>query len=160
MPVTLRALRNPQIENWLIVPIVTAAVGAFAWWAMVYDRAPPILLSDGVIEPQKAAPLGFITARWRVEVLREGVWSATVNRDVRDGAGTWWRIDQQEVRDALIPGSMLARSTQLPRGIAWGPAKYHLTGCYRKSGFSLTPIWPVCIEWPTLPFEVIPAAAQ
>lgn len=151
-----KAMRNPRIENWLIVPTVAVAVGIFAFWAMVLDREPPIWLSDGRIEPQRIQPGGHLTARWKVEVLRQGQWSATINRDVSDAVGTWWRVDQQEVRDVMITPTGLARTTQLPFAISWGPAKYRLSGCYRNSGFSLTPIWPVCIQWPALPFQVIP----
>ena len=154
----VQALRNPWIENWLLIPGIVAIASCAAWWAMIYDRIPPIVLYDGRIEPQRVTTFGFVTARWRVDVVSSGAWSATVNRDIRDYAGTWYRVDQQDVKDANVPdGAMLARTTQVPRAAAWGPAEYYLSACYRKNGFSLTPIWPVCVQWPALSFEIVPS---
>lgn len=146
-----------KLENWLVVPLAVVAGLVIAYWAIVADRIPPLVLTEGEIITKAAHRLEPITARWRVDRTRNVAYSQTCERHVIDSLGTFHRVDEQEITNTAPPlADYIARSVNIPVGASWGPAYYRQQCCYEIEGLSLTRLFPICVRRPELPFEVLP----
>jgi hypothetical protein len=152
-PQPLSLFARWHLENILVVPLAVAFAAAIGFWALVYDRIPPVALVGGVVTPKSVKPGAAITATWNVEVHRSGPCQATILRSIVDSQGTVWRIDTSAT--AVMPeNGVLSRTIAVPYSASWGAAKYRLNSCYECAGFSLTRAFPICSQWPDLPFEI------
>jgi hypothetical protein len=145
------------VENWIIVPLAIAASGAMFYWAMVLDRVPPIIMSEGEIIPAKVKGGEPITARWRIDKTRDVSYSQQCTRDIIDSLGHFRRVDEQERAGVMPPlENNISRSVIVHFDAAWGKAYYRQQCCYEIEGLSLTRMFPICVRRPELPFEILP----
>lgn len=146
------------IENWIAVPL-TIVIGAIvAYWAMVLDRIPPIVLADGEVVPQNVRGGEPITARWRIDKTRNASYKQQCSREIVDSLGTFRRVDEQERAGVMPPMvNYIARSVNVPFDASWGRAYYRQQCCYEIEGLSLTRFFPICTRRPELPFNILPS---
>jgi hypothetical protein len=147
-------------ENILLVPIAALLLIGVGLWAFVTDRQPPTTLSDGRIEPPYASEFQQVNAEWKITINRRGPFVAYITRQISpsfDATRAWRTVDEQITILTISSGANLEpRPFQIPRGFQWGPTVYRATVCYEMQGLSLTRIWPVCVRWPEIPFEIVP----
>lgn len=149
------------VENFLLVPLIAAVVLGVCYWAFVWDRQPPVDLYDGRVEPSSAAEFQTVNVEWQVRIIRRGPFVAHVVRQISpsiDATRAWRIVDEQTTRTMGTTPALEPRAFQVPRGFQWGPTVYRASVCYEMRGLSLTQIWPVCVRWPELPFEIVPPA--
>ena len=145
-------------DNLVIVPLACAIFGSIAFWALIYDRQPPIVLSEGKVSPQKVAPGELITTTWQVTVNRSNACQSIAYRDIVDGQHVAWTVALHPRMPNQI--GTYSRHIAIPNGAAPGKATYRLRACYSCTGISLTRIFPVCTQWPDLPFEIVAPTQQ
>jgi hypothetical protein len=151
-----RATKEWVVENLLLIPAFMLAVAFGAWWLLVLDREPPIRLSEPVVSPSKVKPGGEVVVTWKLDRRRSGSFQGIITREIVDSTQVVWRVQEQVVYEAgLPPEGRIAKAVTVPFAAAWGPAQYRLQACWRGA-VSLTRVVPLCVEYPPVPFEIVP----
>lgn len=155
---SIHLTRGWIVENILILPLAILVAGVISYWALIIDRVPPILLTEGTIHPKTVIPGQTIHAMWRVDDLRSGPCSAVISREIIDSTNVVWRQADQQVLDVVYPHAedFMSREMIVPFGAAWGNALYRVRACFRCQGLSLTQLVPVCRHWREIPFTISP----
>jgi hypothetical protein len=146
--------RHHELRRTRVVAALTAAILLFPLW-MLLDREPPFEVVDGKIEPENPKPGSLISITWDVKPQRACPLSdrQVVRRTIIDKDGG--HHDYEPV-PAHHQGHQedIVRHFRLLSSLPPGAAKYRAVACYACN--PLQQFWPVCINFPDIPFEVAP----
>lgn len=140
----------------MVAAFVSVALFGPALW-MVLDRDPPFVVTNGRVDPITPVVNSSISVTWDVHPVRscQPSSSATVTRAIVDSKGVkhvyapvpavYGTPAQREVGE-------IHRMIPLPNNII-GPARYSSVACYACN--PIQKYWPICIELPEIPFEIV-----
>lgn len=150
-------MKRPQLLQNAIVGFVVIFIAVPILWC-VLDRIPPYKIISGKVFPENPSKNSNIWVEWNVTPLRscspqEG---AYVIRTIIDSKGvihTYKPVPATYDTDAQFKPGEIQRGVLLPENIT-GPAQYKSLACYPCNPIQKWLNIPICIQTPTLDFEI------
>lgn len=144
------------------VAAIIAAIFVIPLW-MLLDRVPPYRIDEGRVIPQMPLKNSDITVEWDVTPLRScATQGGYVTRTIIDQKGiphTYKAVNAVYTTNDQFKEDQIKRNIPLPENIT-GPATYSSYACYPCNPLQLWLHMPICIQTPTLQFEIIESKAN
>lgn len=149
-------------SHYFFVPQILAlvVVGPLAW--MAFDRAPPLDLYDGIIDPNDLPKGGTASVTWRATFSGRDCPGATQRELVDSRRGLWPQLTRERKgvfkpdEDNSRQGTVTTPPLELPEGMSSGPATYRVTNFYYCNWLQHALHWPIVRVSPPIHFEVLP----
>lgn len=155
-----RAMRSRWARHYFFIPEIFAVIVALPTALMVFDRAPPLVLYDGQINPPIVRPGQMVDVRWRAHFAGRDCPGLT-QREIVDAKNNLWPKMIRGRRGVFTPsasdpldGWVETPPLEIPDQIAPGIAHYKVTQFYYCNPLQRWLDWPIVQASPSIAFEV------